>query len=113
MVKFKLQLLRYLATTLNCYVEEGYIELNKFITDSIKNHIDYVSTEPGNSLTSPTVDVEVQLPMLLAFKLCWKALTNKTLISSIVNEALSFTIPCLLEQEQEREDYGLEVELME
>ena len=107
MAKLKLQLSLYLMTTLDWYVKEGYIECNKFIAESIKNHIDYVTTGPGGDNTSPTVELEVQIPILLALKLWWKAWKTKTFISSIVNEALSFSIPCLMEQDQAQENLRL------
>lgn len=112
-IKLSVQLSLYLMTTLDWYVIEGYIERNKFIADSIKNHIDYVTTGPGGDNTSPTVELEVQIPILLALKLWWKAWKTKTFISSIVNEALSFSITNLLELNQAREDFRWEVELDE
>lgn len=92
-------------------VKEGNIERNKFIADSIKNHIDYVTIGPGGDNTSPTVELEVLIPILLALKLWWKALITQTSISNIVNEALAFLVSLLLEQNQAQENLRLEVEL--
>lgn len=111
--KLKLFISLFLITTMDWNVKEGNIERNKFIVDSIKNHIDYVTTGPGGDNTSPTVELEVQIPILLALKLWWKSWKTKTSISSMVNEALSFSIPCLMEQNQAREDFRWEVELDE
>ena len=112
-MKLELQLSCYLMTTLSWYETEGFIELNKFIVDSIKNHIDYEVTGQGDNTTSQTVNIEVLIPILLALKLWWKVLKNKTSISSIVNEALSFSTLCLIEQIQAQEDCRLEMELEE
>ena len=97
-IKLSMQLSLYLITTLDWYVKEGYIERNKFIADSIRNHIDYVTTGPGGDNTSPTVELEVRIPAFLALTLWWKALKNKTSISSIANEALAFSLPTLMEE---------------
>lgn len=101
-MKLKLQISLYLVTTMDWYVKEGFIERNKFIAESIKNHIDYVTTGPGGNTASPTVEVEVKIPTLLALKLWWKSMKNKTSVSSIVNEALAFSLPTLMEEERER-----------
>ena len=42
--KLKLFISLFLITTMDWNVKEGNIERNKFIADSIKNHIDYVTT---------------------------------------------------------------------
>ena len=44
MINLTLTLSVYLKTILKLYEKEGFIELNKFIVDSIKNHIDYEVT---------------------------------------------------------------------
>lgn len=113
MINLTLTLSVYLKTILKLYEKEGFIELNKFIVDSIKNHIDYEVTGQGDNTTSQTVNIEVLIPILLALKLWWKVLKNKTSISSIVNEALSFSTICLIEQIQAQENYRLAVELEE
>ena len=111
--KLKLFISLFLITTMDWYVKEGYIKRNKFIAESIKNHLDYVTTGPGGDNTSPTVELEVQIPILLALKLWWKALITQTSISNIVNEALAFSVSLLLEQNQAQENLRLEVELDE
>ena len=98
MMKLKLQLSLYLMTTLDWYVKEGYIKRNRFIAESIKNHLDYVTTGPGSNTASPSVELEVRIPAFLALRLWWKALKNKTSISSIANEALAFSLPTLMEE---------------
>ena len=113
MINLTLTLSVYLKTILKLYEKEGFIELNKFIVDSIKNHIDYEVTGQGDNTASQTVNIEVLIPILLALKLWWKVLKNKTSISSIVNEALSFSTLCLIEQIQAQENYRLAVELEE
>ncbi len=110
-IKLKLQLLPCLVTTMNWYEKTGYIECNKFIENSLKNHLDYINTGPRGDNISQAVELEAQISIFLASKLWWVALINKTTISSIVNEALAFSIPCLLEQHQMQEDFRLEVEL--
>ena len=112
-IKLTLQLSNSVVTLLQESIETESVELNRFIEDSIKNHLDFLTTGPGGDSTSPTVKLEVQISTLLAFKLWWKAFINKTSISNIVNEALSLSIPCLLEQNQAQIDYRLEVELGE
>ena len=109
--KLKLFIFLFLITTMDWNVKEGNIERNKFIPDSIKNHIDYVTIGPGGDNTSPTVELEVLIPILLALKLWWKALITQTSISNIVNEALAFLVSLLLEQNQAQENLRLEVEL--
>ena len=113
MINLTLTLSVYLKTILKLYEKEGFIELNKFIVDSIKNHIDYEVTGQGGNTASQTVNIEVLIPILLALKLWWKVLKNKTSISIIVNEALSFSTLCLIEQIQALEDCRLEMELEE
>lgn len=113
MINLTLTLSVYLKTILKLYEKEGFIELNKFIVGSIKNHIDYEVTGQGGNTASQTVNIEVLIPILLALKLWWKVLKNKTSISSIVNEALSFSTLCLIEQIQALEDCRLEMELEE
>ena len=109
--KLKLFISLFLITTMDWNVKEGNIERNKFISDFIKNHIDYVTIGPGGDNTSPTVELEVMIPILLALKLWWKALITQTSISNIVNEALAFLVSLLLEQNQAQENLRLEVEL--
>ena len=113
MFKTKLVILLspYIVTTMDWYEKAGYIERNMFIENSIKNHSSYVTTGTGSNIASPAVAIEVQILTLLALKLWLKALTTKTSVSSIVNEALAFSLPCLLEQTQAQEDYRLEAEL--
>lgn len=110
-IKLKLQLSPCLVKTIKWYEKAGYIKRNKFIEDSIKNHIDYIKIGPGVDNISQSVELEVQIPTLLVFKLWRKALINMTSVSSIVNEALAFSIPVLLEQNQALEDFRLEAEL--
>lgn len=98
MAKLKLQVSLYLITTMAWYEDAGYIERNEFIADSIRNHIDYVTTGPGSNTASPSVELEVRIPAFLALRLWWKALKNKTSISSIANEALAFSLPTLMEE---------------
>lgn len=109
--KLKLFISLFLTTTMDWNVKEGNIERNKFISDFIKNHIDYVTIGPGGDNTSPTVELEVMIPILLALKLWWKALITQTSISNIFNEALAFLVSLLLEQNQAQENLRLEVEL--
>ena len=109
--KLKLFISLFLITTMDWNVKEGNIERNKFISDSIKNHIDYVTIGPGGDNTSPTVELEVLIPILLALKLWWKALITQTSISNIFNEALAFLVSLLLEQNQAQENLRLQVEL--
>lgn len=111
MIILKLQFSPSITEIINSFKEEGYIELDKFIENSISNHIDNVKTEQRYDNISHSVPLEVKIPILLALRLCWKALITKTSVSNIVNEALAFSIPLLLEQNQEQEDYRLEVEL--
>lgn len=111
MINLTLTLSVYLKTILKLYEKEGFIELNKFIVDSIKNHIDYEVTGQGGNTASQTVNIEVLIPILLALKLWWKALITQTSISNIVNEALAFLVSLLLEQNQAQENLRLEVEL--
>ncbi len=101
----------YIVTTMDWYEKEGFIERNKFIEDSIRNHSSYVTTDSGSNIASPSVGIEVQVSILLALKLWRKALTTRTSISSIVNEALAFSLPCLMEQNQAQEEFRLEIEM--
>lgn len=109
--KLNLQILPYFVNTMNWFEDAGYAERNKFIEDSIKNHMDYFRTGPGDNAVFPSVKLEVQISTFLALKLRWVALINRTSVSSIVNEVLAFSLPVLLEEIQAQEDYRLEVEL--
>lgn len=109
--KFLLKLPKSVAVLLQESIESENIERNSFIENSIKQHLKYVITGPGGDNTSPTVEIEVQISTSLALKLWWVALINKTSVSAVVNEALAFSIPVLLEEIQAQEDYRLEIEL--
>ncbi|MCM1264753.1 MAG: hypothetical protein NC200_01020 [Candidatus Gastranaerophilales bacterium] len=111
--KILLKLPQSVVVLLQECIESENIERNSFIENSIKQHLNYVTTGPGSTNTSPTVEIEVQISTSLAFKLLWKAVITKVSISNIVNEALAFSIPVLLEQNQVLEDFRLEVELEE
>ncbi len=113
MAKIKLQLPTSLISVLNYYEKDGFIELNKFIENSIQNHIEYIKTGQKYNKVSPTVELDIHISIFLILKLWWKALITKTSVSKIVNEALSFSIPALLDELQAQEDCRLEVELPE
>lgn len=110
-IKLNLQLSPFFVTTMNWFENAEYAERNKFIEDSIKNHIDYFRTGAGDDNVSQSVKLEVQISTFLVLKLWWVALINRTSISAVVNEVLAFSIPVILEEIQAQEDYRLEVEL--
>lgn len=112
MAKIKLQLPTSLISVLNYYEKDGFIELNKFVENSIQNHIEYIETGQEYNKASPTVELDVQISIFLLLKLWWKSLITKTSVSKLAHEALSFSIPALLDELQAQEDYRIEVELL-
>jgi hypothetical protein len=109
--KLQLNLSKYTIAFLRENVESGNIELNNFVENSIKQHINYVTIRMEDYRTSDTEGIEVQISTILALKLWWIAFLNKTSVSTLVNEVLAFSISIFLSQNQALEDYRIEVEL--
>jgi hypothetical protein len=109
--KLQLNLSKYTIAFLRENVESGNIELNNFVENSIKQHINYVTIRMEDYRTSDTEGIEVQISTILALKLRWIAFINKTSVSTLVNEVLAFSISNFLYQNQALEDYRIEVEL--
>lgn len=109
--KLQLNLSKYTIAFLRENVESGNIELNNFVENSIKQHINYVTIRMEDYRTSDTEGIEVQISTILALKLWWIAFINKTSVSTLVNEVLAFSISIFLSQNQALEDYRIEVEL--
>jgi hypothetical protein len=109
--KLRLNLSKYTIAFLRENVESGNIELNNFVENSIKQHINYVTIRMEDYRTSDTEGIEVQISTILALKLWWIAFLNKTSVSTLVNEVLAFSISIFLSQNQALEDYRIEVEL--
>jgi hypothetical protein len=109
--KLQLNLSKYTIAFLRENVESGNIELNNFVENSIKQHINYVTIRMEDYRTSDTEGIEVQISTILALKLWWIAFINKTSVSTLVNDVLAFSISIFLSQNQALEDYRIEVEL--
>lgn len=90
------------------YSLKGDIELEKFVSDSIKK---YLSSDinPSTPLSHNSVTLIIRLPLSLVIRLWYKSLKNKIRVSQIVSEALSYSIPVFLDEIQAMEDYMLEL----
>ena len=97
-----------ITNLLNEYVLSGYIELETFVSNSVKQYL-LSDTKPDIYPINRTVGLIIRLPYSLLLKLWWKAKKNSCTISQIVTEALGFSIPALLEEMQAQEEYRLEL----
>lgn len=90
------------------YALKGDIELEKFVSDSIKK---YLSSDinPSTPLSHNSVTLIIRLPLSLVIQLWYESLKNKIRISQIVSEALSHSIPVFLDEIQAMEDYRIEL----
>ena len=106
--KITLDLPSSITNLLNEYVLSGDIELETFVSNSIKQYL-LLDINPTVYPSNNTVDLIIRLPYSLILKLWWKAIRYRCTVSEIVTEALGFSIPVLLEEIQAREDYRLEL----
>ena len=97
-----------ITNLLNEYVLSGDIELETFVSNSLKQYL-LLDINPTVYPSSNTVDLIIRLPYLLLIKLWWKAIRYRCTVSEIATEALGFSIPVLLEEIQAREDYSMEL----
>ena len=97
-----------MTNLLNEYVLSGDIELEPFVSNSLNQYL-LSDINPDTYPINRTVSLIIRLPYSLLIKLWWKAKKNCYTISQIVTEALSFSIPALLEEMQAQEDYRLEL----
>lgn len=97
-----------MTNLLNEYVLSGDIELETFVSNSVKQYL-LLDINPTVYPSNNTVGLIIRLPYSLLIKLWWKAKKNCCTISQIVTEALGFSIPALLEEMQAQEDYRLEL----
>lgn len=98
----------YISNTLAEYVLSGYVDWDKFITNSTKNYI-LTDMRPTILKGTHTIFTSVNLPYILAIQLWWRAKKNNVTQSEIVAEALLFSIPILLDELQAQEDYRVEL----
>ena len=97
-----------ITNLLNEYVLTGDIELETFVSNSIKQYL-LLDINPTVYPSNNTVDLIIRLPYSLILKLWWKAIRYRCTVSEIVTEALGFSIPVLIEEMQAQEDYRLEL----
>lgn len=98
----------YISNTLSEYALNGYVDWDKFITNSTKNYL-LTNMRPTILKGTPTIFTSANLPFTLAIQLWWRARKNNVTQSEIVAEALSFSIPILLDELQAQEDYRVEL----
>ena len=90
------------------YALKGDIELEKFVSNSIKNYLS-LDINPSTPLSHNSVTLILRLPLSLVIQLWRKSKMNRGKISQIVSEALSFSIPVFLDEIQAMEDYRIEI----
>lgn len=90
------------------YALKGDIELEKFVSNSIKNYLS-LDINPSTPLSHNSVTLILRLPLSLVIQLWRKSKMNRGKISQIVSEALSFSIPVFLDGIQAMEDYRIEL----
>ena len=97
-----------ITNLLTSYVLSGDIELETFVSNSLKQYL-LLDINPTGYPSNNTADLIIRLPYLLLIKLWWIAKKNSCTISEIATEALGFSIPVLIEEMQAREDYSIEL----
>lgn len=97
-----------MTNLLNEYVLSGDIELETFVSNSVKQYL-LLDINPTVYPSNNTVGLILRLPCILLLKLWWLAKKNSCTISQIVTEALGFSIPLLLDEMQAQEEYRLEL----
>lgn len=107
-IEVTLNLPLYVTNTLSEYVLSGYVDWDKFITNSIRNYL-LTNMSPTKLENSQTIFTTVNLPYPLAIQLWWRAKKNNVTPSEIVAEALAFSVPVLLDELQAQEDYRIEL----
>lgn len=90
------------------YALKGDIELEKFVSNSIKNYLS-LDINPSTPLSHNSVTLILRLPLSLVIQLWRKSKMNRGKISQIVSEALSFSIPVFLDEIQAMEDCRIEL----
>ena len=90
------------------YALKGDIELEKFVSNSIKNYLS-LDINPSTPLSHNSVTLILRLPLSLVIQLWRKSKMNRGKISQIVSEPLSFSIPVFLDEIQAMEDYRIEL----
>lgn len=97
-----------ITNLLNEYVLSGDIELERFVSNSIKQYL-LLDINPTVYPSNNTVGLIIRLSYLLLLKLSWKARRYRCTVSEIATEALGFSIPVLIEEMQAQEDYSIEL----
>lgn len=97
-----------MTNLLNEYVLNGDIELETFVSNSVKQYL-LLDINPTVYPINHTVGLIIRLHYSLLLKLWWLAKKNSCTISQIATDALGFSIPALLEEMQAQEDYRLEL----
>ena len=104
--------------TLKEYEEDGYIELEKFVEDSVKSYLnEYSESVEKGSLDKLNLDktrpIFLRISKILLIRLWWCSLKLKATQSEIINEALSYSMPHLISQVEATEDCSIELALKE
>ena len=97
-----------ITNLLTSYVLTGDIELERFVSNSIKQYL-LLDINPTIYPSNNTAGLIIRLPYVLLIKLWWIAKKNSCTISQIATEALGFSIPVLLDEIQALEDYSIEL----
>lgn len=88
-----------MTNLLNEYVLSGDIELETFVSNSVKQYL-LLDINPTVYPINHTVGLIIRLHYSLLLKLWWLAKKNSCTISQIATDALGFSIPALLEEMQ-------------
>ncbi len=102
----------YITKILRAHEQAKDIEFEKFIIDSLKNHW-MICSSKSHTQNSQGEILTLKIPRLLMLQIWWTAKAERTAISNIATEALSFSIPILMEEIQAQEDYRIEFEQQE
>ncbi len=97
-----------ITNLLTSYVLTGDIELERFVSNSIKQYL-LLDINPTVYPSNNTVDLIIRLPYSLILKLWWKAIRYRCTVSEIATEALIFSLFILLGEMQAQEDYSMEL----
>jgi len=116
-IELTLQLPEYLVKKVKAYDRSGDIDVNKFVADSITNHIEEVTDDsPLDDVSCKypenTLPLVVQLSETQAFELGMEFSVRQNIsISDVVSKMLPHSLANLISEVQAQEDYMFEVAL--
>ena len=100
-----------MVNLLDYYSDSGLINISNFITDSVRNHIEYI--QPNYSSSIDEVNSSNMFPVVIettddfASMIGFSSYRLNTTPDKIVNEAIQHSFPLLIEQEEAIKDSRL------